>query len=1350
MRVLSFLLMCIALAPGPAQSQAVVEHFVGPEGGPGFRDGVGTAARFYSPGGVWADGSNLYIADTGNAVIRKMALATGEVTTFAGRPQEYDIFNGPRALWGDGTSLYVTDGFVIRKVDLATGTVSLFVDTWNEPPLITPRGFVPPRPYALTGTSTNLYVFYSASTSLTLLPIGVPAIREISRSSGAARTLPYSAHGGAMPSGLWADEHFLYLSYAGNSSGVSLGRMNLSTSEFEPLFGFPIVPILSPIPPGPPSPASNLWGDNAGHLFFTNSNTVYQVELASGAVTFVVSVPTPSPAGTSVGGMWGAGALLFGTNSLSNTVFRVDTARKYASTFAGAAPKAVAVEPPPSSTLYGVRSIWSDGSFVYAADSIGEVIRKIDAGSGQSSVFLSNIKDAVGLWGDASDLYISRIAERNITRVSWTTGETSVLASGFFFPAALAGDADSLYVEDNYAIRRVSKTTGAVTTLAGQSLNPGYANGTGTSARFSGIRAMWSSGTVLYAADEGRVRNIVIATGEVGTFAENFGQLSALAGDGAYLYVGASSTIRRITLSTAEVTTIAGSPSQFIPEDGTGQEAHFGYIQGLWTDGRVAYAADGRIRKLDLATRAVTTIAGRNVVLSQGVFPADQFISQSLAGNANFIYAIDGYGLYKISPRIREITHLAGAFNEPGSADGPADKARFYSPSIIWSDERYVYIDDYINLKIRKVDTETGAVTPFMSGMSARIGWGDGRYLYVVDEYDPNKSIYRIDPSTAQKTLLATGFRVPTGMWGDAQSLYLAEAYQCVIKKVSLSTGAITILAGHSENCKRPDVKTPPADGTGANAFFPDLGAITGDGRLLYVIDSTTVRTVDPQTGETHTIAGKYPIAGNENGVGSDAHFFRTRDGKSSIWSDGTNLYVAQGTIRRVVLARPLSSVQFDFGATGGDYWKTAQTPAALRVGYGRLHTNAGSSMPGAVAIFSYRPNGVLVSEASVPASPPVQDGRIYVDVNGPVNTGIAIANPNSQPALISFYFTDASGANFGAGTTTIVPNSQVAAFFDEVPFRPADSPGSVAQARSFTFSSSLPVGVIALRGYVNERSEFLMTTLPVAPTSSSSAAPILLPHFADGGGWRTQVLLVNPTDRFMSGMLTMDSAVSYSIAPRASVNIASSGVGTAVRTGAVRITPSPLSLSPVASTVFSFRQSGIVVTESGVATSGTSRSFRLFAETGAVRTGLAFMNASAAPGVLHFTLLDFDGRQVASSDPLSIAAGERLSMFIHELPGFTNLPWDFRGVLRISADVPISVVGLRGYYNERGEFLIATTPALPEDSPAIPGESIFPHIVTGAGYTTEFLLLSGGGSASGNVDFVSQSGESMTLPIQR
>ena len=51
-----------------------------------------------------------------------------------------------------------------------------------------------------------------------------------------------------------------------------------------------------------------------------------------------------------------------------------------------------------------------------------------------------------------------------------------------------------------------------------------------------------------------------------------------------------------------------------------------------------------------------------------------------------------------------------------------------------------------------------------------------------------------------------------------------------------------------------------------------------------------------------------------------------------------------------------------------------------------------------------------MVSEAAVPATRLIQSGRIYAEIGGGVNTGLAIANPNNQAATISFYFTDATG----------------------------------------------------------------------------------------------------------------------------------------------------------------------------------------------------------------------------------------------------------------------------------------------------------------------------------------------------
>ena len=65
-----------------------VSTAAGAAGFMGTADGIGNAARFNRPCGLTSDGSFLYIADTGNHTIRRMALGTRDVSTLAGAPED--------------------------------------------------------------------------------------------------------------------------------------------------------------------------------------------------------------------------------------------------------------------------------------------------------------------------------------------------------------------------------------------------------------------------------------------------------------------------------------------------------------------------------------------------------------------------------------------------------------------------------------------------------------------------------------------------------------------------------------------------------------------------------------------------------------------------------------------------------------------------------------------------------------------------------------------------------------------------------------------------------------------------------------------------------------------------------------------------------------------------------------------------------------------------------------------------------------------------------------------------------------------------------------------------------------
>ena len=110
----------------------------GTMGGTGSTDGIGSAARFHSPYDVTADASgNLYVADTGNFMVRKIKVNTGEVTTvagLAGTTGSVDgigtaaLFDAPEGIVFDATSgnVFVSDtsNFTIRKIIIASGEVS--------------------------------------------------------------------------------------------------------------------------------------------------------------------------------------------------------------------------------------------------------------------------------------------------------------------------------------------------------------------------------------------------------------------------------------------------------------------------------------------------------------------------------------------------------------------------------------------------------------------------------------------------------------------------------------------------------------------------------------------------------------------------------------------------------------------------------------------------------------------------------------------------------------------------------------------------------------------------------------------------------------------------------------------------------------------------------------------------------------------------------------------------------------------------------------------------------------------------------------------------------------------------
>ncbi len=458
----------------------------------------------------------------------------------------------------------------------------------------------------------------------------------------------------------------------------------------------------------------------------------------------------------------------------------------------------------------------------------------------------------------------------------------------------------------------------------------------------------------------------------------------------------------------------------------------------------------------------------------------------------------------------------------------------------------------------------------------------------------------------------------------------------------------------------------------------------------------------------------------------------------------------------------------FAVRASGAFSATTSGGGSVPTVGYAGLQSSVATS---AFAIFGNRQGGVLVSEAAVPAARPIRAGRIFAEVVSPINTGIAIANPNNQEVSINFSLTRADGSEASSGTFSIAANRQTASFLDQAPFNaPANFVGALS------FSSSSPVSVIALRGNSNRRGEFLMTTLPVldldqAPSLSAAMAP----HFATGGGWTTQIVLVNPTNTPISGNIEFYSSGSdiapgalmpvnaggqsanrfaYQIQARGSYKLSTAGTEPAALTGSVRIAPTGGQAAPSAVAIFSFAVGGTVVSEAGVAGFGGT-GVQVYAEasgvpfsTGSIQTGIAIANPSNQPVVVTADLRRIDGTS-AGLQPATVAmpANGHAGIFVNQL--FPSLTLPFRGVLRLTSPTSISVAGIRGRTNERNEFLLTTTP--PSGLAATESSGLFfPHLVDGGGYTTQIVVMGSASSdASGVLHFVGQTGQPLTLTLR-
>ncbi|MBO9540478.1 IPT/TIG domain-containing protein [bacterium] len=459
---------------------------------------------------------------------------------------------------------------------------------------------------------------------------------------------------------------------------------------------------------------------------------------------------------------------------------------------------------------------------LYIADSSNFRVRKVSgglittvAGNGASAYSGEGVATSVAISPpryialDASgNLYIADTDNHRVRKVD-TSGTISTVAGdgnrGFSgdsgsatsarldSPRGLAFDASgNLYITDYYngRIRKVSG--GVITTVVG---NGGAAfggdGGAATSAtlRYPKAIAFDPTGN-LYIADNENHRIRKVSGGIISTFAGNgalisgdgaaasdaqFGAPAGLALDASgNLYMADSSQhcIRKITAA-GVITTIAGDGNAgFSGDAGPATSARLNNPHALVLNGATAlYVADSdnhRVRKIDLASGIITTVAGGGATLGDG----GAATAAQLSGPVGL--AIDSSGnLYVSEPgaaRVRKITsgNVITTFAGGGATlgdGGPATSANLYQPhGLAVTPSGELLIADMWNHRIRKV---SGGIISTIAGAG---GGGDG------------------GPATT------AGLYYPSSIALDSYgTLYIAEGYK--IRRVD-TLNVITTLAG--------------------------------------------------------------------------------------------------------------------------------------------------------------------------------------------------------------------------------------------------------------------------------------------------------------------------------------------------------------------------------------------------------------------------------------------------------------------------------------------------------------------------------------------------------------------------
>ncbi len=157
-------------------------------------------------------------------------------------------------------------------------------------------------------------------------------------------------------------------------------------------------------------------------------------------------------------------------------------------------------------------------------------------------------------------------------------------------------------------------------------------------------------------------------------------------------------------------------------------------------------------------------------------------------------------------------------------------------------------------------------------------------------------------------------------------------------------------------------------------------------------------------------------------------------------------------------------------------------------------------------------------NQSEIPAPQMTTTALLFLNMSKLNNrdTGIAITNPGNNTGVVTMTMKDDLGIVVSIKDVVIEARQQIAQFVTQL-F--ADQPGIPSEfIGTLSISSTIPVAIVALRfsgqSFSAEQLSSMSQPTPVPPIiggqGQGSGDAFIIPNFVVGGGWGTQIVIVN------------------------------------------------------------------------------------------------------------------------------------------------------------------------------------------------------------------------------------------------